>query len=94
MSLVPAQQVERLLLLNMLQPTSVSSKSEEYRVPALEAYRARRADGWVLCMVSDMYFPSSEVVAGHILRQGWGSALTVSCPLKSHGCNIGGPVLR
>lgn len=60
-----------------LRPTTSSVKSSAYRKPAIAAYRvnehngAVRADGGLLCMVSDRYFPADQVKAGHIIRSEW-----------------------
>lgn len=64
----------QLVVTQQLKPTSSSLKSEQYRAPAIAAYKVAREAGGVqqvLCMVSDRYFPDSEVIAGHILRVDW-----------------------
>ena len=68
------EKLMQLVVTQQLKPTSSSLKSEQYRAPAIAAYNvARKADGvqQMLCMVSDRYFPESEVIAGHILRVDW-----------------------
>lgn len=74
--LVPIAQLTKLLLLMNLKPASYSSKSEDYRAPALAAYKVSK-DSTVLCQVSDQYFPAAQVKAAHIVRLEW-SAVAVS----------------
>ena len=72
---MPVTKLMKLLLMN-LKPASYSSKSEEYRKPALEAYKVSKGS-MVLCQVSDRYFPAKKVKAAHIVRLEW-SAVAVS----------------
>jgi hypothetical protein len=74
--LVPIAQLTKLALVMNLKPASYSNKSEDYRAPALAAYKVSK-DNTVLCQVSDRYFPAAQVTAAHIVRLEW-SAVAVS----------------
>lgn len=74
--LAPIAELWKLLLLMNLKPSSYSSKSEDYRAPALAAYKVSNGS-MVLCQVSDRYFPAQHVKAAHIVRLEW-SAVAVS----------------
>lgn len=81
--LVPIAQLTKLLLLMNLKPASYSSKSEDYRAPALAAYNVSKGST-VLCQVSDRYFPAAQVKAAHIVRLEWSTvAAHMGVPVNS-----------